>query len=47
MIYDSAKTKNNALFLAIVCLSMFCEGGHFVLLPSHCADVYKSSKKGV
>lgn len=47
MIYDAAKTKNNALFLAIVCLSMFCEGGHFVLLPSHCADVYKSSKKGV
>jgi len=26
---------------------MFCEGGHFVLVPSHCAQIFNSSKKGV
>lgn len=26
---------------------MFCEGGHFVLVPSHCAQLFGSSKRGV
>lgn len=28
-------------------ISMFCEGGHFVLLPAHCAQAFGSSKRGV
>lgn len=26
---------------------MFCEGGHFVLLPAHCAQLFASSEQGV
>lgn len=33
--------------MILTSISMFCEGGHFVLVPSHCAQIFNSSKKGV
>lgn len=33
--------------MMLTAVTMFCEGGHFVLVPSHCAHIYKSSKRGV
>ena len=47
LIIRSAEQKSKGIFLLLTSLSIFCEGGHFVLLPSHCAQVYHSSKKGV
>jgi predicted MFS family arabinose efflux permease len=35
------------MFMGLTALTMFCEGGHFVLLPSHCVEIYKSSHVGV
>ena len=43
----AANSQNKPLFLIIVSISIFCEGGHFVLLPSHCATVFGSNKRGV
>ena len=34
-------------YLAIVSLSVFCEGGHFVLLPAHCCEVFGGPAAGV
>jgi len=33
--------------MVIACISIFCEGGHFVLLPAHCAKVFGSSQRGI
>jgi len=33
--------------MALMAISMFCEGGHFVLMPAHCADIFGSSARGV
>lgn len=45
--FAAASNGYKYLFLILVALSMFCEGGHFVLLPSHCAQLFGSSKRGV
>lgn len=36
-IFYSAQGQYKHLFMILTALSMFCEGGHFVLVPSHCA----------
>lgn len=33
--------------MILTSISIFCEGGHFVLLPSHCAKSYDSNEQGV
>jgi hypothetical protein len=47
LVVVAAEKQAKNLFLAIVTISIFCEGGHFVLLPSHCATVFGSNKRGV
>lgn len=47
LIFYAASHGHKYLFLALMAISMFCEGGHFVLLPSHCAQLFGSSKRGV
>lgn len=47
LIYQSVIRKDKVVFSIVVSLSIFCEGGHFTLLPSHCAEVFGSSKRGV
>lgn len=46
-LFQTAQQGNKYGFLRLMAISMFCEGGHFVLLPSHCAQVFGSSKRGV
>jgi hypothetical protein len=29
-----------ALFFIVICISIFCEGGHFALVPSHCGYAF-------
>jgi hypothetical protein len=36
-VYYAAQSQNKVLFMILTSISMFCEGGHFVLVPSHCA----------
>ena len=45
VIHESAHFPT--LFLLVVALSVFCEGGHFVLLPAHCVEVFGSTQAGV
>lgn len=47
LIFHAASHGHRYLFLILMAVSMFCEGGHFVLLPSHCAQLFGSSKRGV
>lgn len=47
LIFYAASNGYRYLFLILMAVSMFCEGGHFVLLPSHCAQLFGSSKRGV
>ena len=47
LIFQATKDGYKYGFMALMAISMFCEGGHFVLLPSHCAQVFGSSKRGV
>jgi len=47
LIFYAAQGQNKALFMVLTAFTMFCEGGHFVLVPSHCAQIFNSSKRGV
>lgn len=47
LVHQAAVSKSKVLFTLTVALTFFCEGGHFVLLPAHCADVFGSTEKGV
>lgn len=46
-IFQVTQAGNKYAFMGLTAISIFCEGGHFVLLPSHCAQVFGSSKRGV
>lgn len=35
------------LYGALVSIIIFCEGGHFVLLPAHCATVFETAEIGL
>lgn len=47
VVYQSVISSNKHLFLVSMVLSIFCEGGHFVLLPSHCVQIFKTSQNGI
>jgi predicted MFS family arabinose efflux permease len=44
LIYPAAEREYKALYFIIICLTIFCEGAHFALLPSHCAEVFGPEK---
>lgn len=46
-VLPAAANQIQPLFMAAVALTFWCEGGHFVLLPAHCADVFGSPERGV
>ena len=45
LIYYSAASP--LAYLVVVSISVFCEGGHFVLLPAHCCEVFGGPAAGV
>ena len=38
---------NPAIYGILVSTAVFCEGGHFVLLPAHCVEIFKTPEVGL
>ena len=47
LIFQAVQGGQKHVFLILMAVSIFCEGGHFVLMSSNCAQVFGSSKRGV
>jgi predicted MFS family arabinose efflux permease len=40
LLYPVTVSNIRPLFFIVVCISIFCEGGHFALVPSHCGYIF-------